>query len=96
MSGHAPEIREHMEVVGSDGAHVGTVDKVEGDRIKLTRQDDPDGSGQHHHFLPISSVAGVADGKVRLDMPADRARALATITGGSPPSSGMGAMSGGR
>ena len=27
-------IREHMEVIGADGAHVGTVDKVEGDRIK--------------------------------------------------------------
>ncbi len=38
-------IREHMEVIGADGGHVGTVDKVEGDRIKLTKKDDPDGSG---------------------------------------------------
>ena len=43
---HAQQVREHMEVVGSDGGHVGTVDKVEGDRIKLTKKDDPDGSGQ--------------------------------------------------
>src|ERR687890_2862276 len=44
MSGHAGQVQEHMEVVGSDGGHVGTVDHVEGDRIKLTRKDDPDGS----------------------------------------------------
>ena len=60
MSGHASEIRPHMEVVGSDGQHVGTVDAVEGDRIKLTKRDDPDGSGQHHHYLAIGTVA--ADG----------------------------------
>ena len=93
MSGTVPQIREHMEVVGSDGGHVGTVDKVEGDRIKLTRRDDPDGSGQHHHFLPVSSVERV-DGQVRLNMPADRARSLATISGGSAPAHGMGGMSG--
>ena len=27
------EIREHMEVIGADGVHIGTVDKVEGNRI---------------------------------------------------------------
>ena len=59
MSGQASQIREHMEVVGSDGKHVGTVDKVEGDRIKLTKQDDPDGTAQHHHYLPVSSVGSV-------------------------------------
>jgi hypothetical protein len=94
MSGHAPHIREHMEVVGSDGAHVGTVDRVEGDRIKLTKRDYPDRSGQHHHFLPVSAVASIGGGQVRLTMPAERARALATITGGSEPSPGMGGMGG--
>jgi hypothetical protein len=52
MSGHAAQVKEHMEVVGSDGKHVGTVDHMDGDRIKLTRKDDPDGSGQHHHYTP--------------------------------------------
>jgi hypothetical protein len=33
------EIKEHMEVIGADGVHVGTVDKVEGSRIKLTKKD---------------------------------------------------------
>lgn len=36
-------IREHMEIVGADGVHLGTVDKVEGDRIKMTLSD----SGSH-------------------------------------------------
>ena len=27
------QVREHMEVIGADGVHVGTVDKVEGGRI---------------------------------------------------------------
>jgi hypothetical protein len=94
MSGHASQIREHMEVVGSDGQHVGTVDKVEGDRIKLTKQDDPDRSGQHHHFVPISSVASVQGNQVCLNMPADRAKGMATSTGGSQPSPGMGGTSG--
>ncbi|MXP63082.1 DUF2171 domain-containing protein [Roseomonas sp. M0104] len=95
MSDKVPQIREHMEVVGSDGQHVGTVDKVEGDRIKLTRKDDPDGSGQHHHYLPVSSVDAVQADKVRLNMPADRARALATMTGGSQAATGMGGASAG-
>ncbi|MBE7210066.1 MAG: DUF2171 domain-containing protein [Gluconacetobacter diazotrophicus] len=94
MSGSAlaSKIAEHMEVVGSDGAHVGTVDKIEDDRIKLTRKDDPDGSGLHHHYLPVSAVAAVEDNKVRLDMEAGRARELATITGGSEPGHGLGSM----
>ncbi|MBR0649348.1 DUF2171 domain-containing protein [Roseomonas terrae] len=74
------QIREHMEVVGNDGVHVGTVDRLEGDRIKLTRQDDPDGSGQHHHFLSVNAVESVAGDKVRLNCPADRAKRAATGT----------------
>jgi len=33
------ESKEHMEVIGADGGHVGTVDKVEGSRIKITKKD---------------------------------------------------------
>ena len=69
MSGHAAQVKEHMEVVGSDGKHVGTVDHMDGDRIKLTRKDDPDGSGQHHHFIPASSIAAIEGNKVKLSMP---------------------------
>ena len=38
------KIREHMEVVGADGVHVGTVDKVDGERIKLTKADSGEGA----------------------------------------------------
>jgi hypothetical protein len=78
MSGNAAQVKEHMEVVGSDGKHVGTVDHMDGDRIKLTRKDDPDGSGQHHHYIPASSIAGVEGNQVKLSMPADQAKAKAT------------------
>ena len=42
-------IREHMDVIGADGVHVGTVDKVEGDRIKLTKADSGQGGHEGHH-----------------------------------------------
>ncbi|MBX6741104.1 MAG: DUF2171 domain-containing protein [Acetobacteraceae bacterium] len=79
----ASRLQEHMEVVGSDGQHIGTIDKVEGDRIKLTKQDDPDRSGQHHHYLPVSAVSSVEGNRVRLSMPAQQARQAAT--GGAAP-----------
>lgn len=66
------EIKEHMEVIGADGVHVGTVDKVEGGRIKLTKQDSGEGSHKgHHHFIAKSLVAGVEGNAVRLSANAD-------------------------
>jgi hypothetical protein len=60
-------IREHMEVIGADGVHVGTVDKLEGDRIKLTKKDSGQGSHQgHHHYLSTGLVADVEGDRVRL------------------------------
>ena len=60
-------ISEHMEVIGADGVHVGTVDKVEGDFIKLIRADGGQGSHEgHHHFLPLGLVAEVEGDRVRL------------------------------
>ena len=67
------QIKEHMEVIGADGVHVGTVDHLDGDRIKLTKKDsgaEIDGaSGQHqghHHYISVGLVAGVEGDKVRL------------------------------
>ena len=66
------QIREHMEVIGADGVHVGTVDRVEGDRIKLTRADSGQGSHEgHHHYLSLGLVAEVEGEKVRLSANAD-------------------------
>jgi hypothetical protein len=60
-------ITEHMEVIGADGVHVGTVDKVEGDRIKLTKQDSGEGGHEgHHHFISGGLVAEVEGDTVRL------------------------------
>ena len=65
-------IREHMEVIGADGVHVGTVDKVEGGRIKLTKKDSGEGSHQgHHHYIPGGLVAEVEGDKVRLSANGD-------------------------
>ncbi len=66
------DIREHMEVIGADGAHVGTVDRVEEHRIKLTRRDSGEGTHQgHHHYIPIGLVAEVEGDRVRLSANAD-------------------------
>ena len=65
MSGFE-DIREHMEVIGADGVHLGTVDRVEGNRIKLIRADSGVGHEQHHHFIPKGLVAEVEGDKVRL------------------------------
>ena len=68
----ASQIKEHMDVVGSDNDHVGTVDKVEGQRIKLARKD-PSAGGEHH-YIDLSKVSSVQDGKVRLACSAKEAR----------------------
>ena len=47
------EIKEHMEVIGADGVHIGTVDKIEGGRIKLTKKDSGEGS---HKAITTSST----------------------------------------
>jgi hypothetical protein len=71
-------ITEHMEVIGADGVHVGTVDHVDGGRIKLTKKDSgadvKEGSGSHaghHHYISGGLVAGVEGDKVRLSANAD-------------------------
>ena len=53
----ASQIREHAEVISADGIHVGTVDRVEGDRIKLTKRENPAGHQDHHHFIALDLVA---------------------------------------
>ena len=65
-------IQEHREVTGADGVHVGTVDRVEGDRIKLTKADSGQGSHKgHHHFIATGLVAEVEGDQVRLSANGD-------------------------
>jgi hypothetical protein len=60
-------IKEHMEIIGADGVHIGTVDRVENGRIKLIKADSGMGSHKgHHHYIDLSLVADVEGQKVRL------------------------------
>ena len=65
------DIREHMKIIGKDGAHVGTVDRVEGGRIKLTRKDSPAGHEGHHHYIDKQLVGAVEGDIVKLSVNAD-------------------------
>lgn len=63
------DIVEHMEVVGSDGERVGTVDHL---AVKLTKND-PEAGGEHH-VIPFELVDGVRGGKLVLTCTADEAK----------------------
>ena len=71
---NASQIREHMKVKGSDGQHVGTVDHVEGSRIKLTKSDPA--SGGQHHYIGLDLVQEIQDDAVCLSKSADEARRM--------------------
>ena len=79
------DIREHMDVIGADGVHVGTVDGVENGRIKLTKRDSGEGSHEgHHHFIPLGLVAEVEGDTVRLSANGDVAVSLEEEADSSP------------
>ncbi len=69
-------IKEHMEVATSEGGHLGTVDEVDDNRIKLTRSDSSDGQ---HHYVPLDSVDRIDDNRIYL-----KAGTSATHADGSP------------
>jgi hypothetical protein len=73
-----------MEVIGADGVHVGTVDRVEGDRIKLKKRDGYGMHDRHHHYIEMGFVAGVEGDKVRLSANADIAVTLEEEKPGRP------------
>jgi hypothetical protein len=58
-------VREHMEVIGADGVHVGTVDSVAGNRIKLIKADSGSHGG-HHHYVSAGLIADIEGNRVRL------------------------------
>ncbi|QDP19927.1 DUF2171 domain-containing protein [Sphingomonas xanthus] len=64
-------VRENMEVVGSDNETVGRVDHVRGDRIVLTKDDSEDG---RHHTLSCSLIDKVEGDRVILDKSAEEAK----------------------
>jgi len=81
----ADKIKEHMEVIGADGVRVGTIDRVENNRIKLTKADS--GQGQHkghHHYVDLGLVSDIEGDKVRLSANADVAVTLEEEQSGKP------------
>lgn len=67
------QIKEHMEVVSSDGRHVGRVDHVKGSEIELAKFDF--GAGLKHHMIPLSWIHDIEGDQIRLGMTADQAKA---------------------
>jgi hypothetical protein len=63
---NATEIKDQMEVKGSDGKHVGTVDAIEGQRVRLA-------SGGMYHYIGLDMVESIEDGAVRLNKTAAEA-----------------------
>lgn len=68
---HMGRVSEHMEVIGSDGQHIGTVDAVKGDRIILTKSDES--AGGRHHSIPCSWIENVDD-KVTVNKSSEEAK----------------------
>ena len=60
-------VKKHMEVIGADGVHIGTVDRVENGKIRLMKSDSGEGHHKgHYHFIDLALVADVEGQKVRL------------------------------
>ena len=78
-------VKPHMEVIGADGVHIGTVDRVVGGRIKLVKADSGEGRHKgHHHFIELGFVADVEGQKVRLSANAAVAVTLEEERSGKP------------
>lgn len=69
---HVQDIHEGLKVVGSDGGHVGTVDALVGQLLKLKKNDPA--SGGTHHFLDIGFIADIENETVKLLLTADDAK----------------------
>jgi hypothetical protein len=63
---NAEQIKGQMEVQGSDGKHIGTVDGIEGQRVRLA-------SGGMLHYIDLDMVDTIKDGAVRLNKTAAEA-----------------------
>lgn len=77
-------VKENMNVIGADGVHVGTVDHVQGNRIKLKKSDSFGHHEGHHHYIEMGFVAGVEGNNVRLSANADIAVTLEEEASGRP------------
>jgi hypothetical protein len=80
-------IEKGMKVIGADGAPVGTVDQVMGDRIRLTMRDGGQGRhAGHHHYIDLSLVGEIEGETVRLSANAATAVTFEEEASGKPTS----------
>ena len=71
------QVREHMQVIDAEGTPLGKVDRIEGDRIKLTRDSRGQGSHEgHHHYIPAGLIAEVEGDNVRLSARIDAVESI--------------------
>ena len=68
---NATQIREHMDIVGSDGKHVGRVDQVKGQEIELAKLDTS--TLGKHRMIPLSWIDFIDD-KVHLSLDHEEAK----------------------
>lgn len=81
----ATQIQPNMEIVGADGVHLGIVDHMDGDRVKVKRKDLEHGVDlPHHHYIPLANIADIYENKVWLSADADNANQLFEEKDGSP------------
>jgi hypothetical protein len=77
------EVREHMQVIDAEGTPLGKVDRIEADRIKLTRDSSSAGFSEgRHHFVPAGLIADVEGDTVRLSARADAVESIFETTEG--------------
>jgi hypothetical protein len=78
-------VKKNMKVIGADGVHIGTVDRVAGGRIRLTRDDSGEGRHKgHHHYIDLGLVADVEGQMVRLSAAAATAVTFEEEKSGEP------------
>ena len=78
-------IKKNMEVIGADGVHIGTVDRIIAGRIRLTKNDSGEGRHKgHHHYIDLGLVADVEDQTVRLSAVAATAVTFEEEKSGEP------------
>ena len=78
-------VKRNMKVIGADGVHIGTVDRVTGGRIRLTRNDSGEGRHKgHYHYIDLGLVADVEGQMVRLSAAAATAVTFEEETSSKP------------
>jgi hypothetical protein len=78
-------VKKNMEVIGADGVHIGTVNRVTAGRIRLTKNDSGEGRHKgHHHYIDLGLVADIEGQTVRLSAVAATAVTFEEEKSGEP------------